>query len=74
MISEIRSAKLLDGFRGEPPKDKKALKRLLLTVSEIVEAYPEIQEMDLNPVRVYEKGLNIADARVILKPTPHREQ
>ena len=35
--------------------------------SEIVEAYPDIEEMDLNPVIVHEKGLSIVDARVILK-------
>ena len=39
----------------------------LENVPEIVEAYPEIHEMDLNPVIVYEKGLSIVDARVILK-------
>jgi acetyltransferase len=35
--------------------------------SEIVEAYPEILEMDLNPVIVHEKGISIVDARIILK-------
>ena len=50
MVQEIRSAPLLAGFRGEAPADRKALVDLLLTVSEVVEAYPEIQEMDLNPV------------------------
>jgi hypothetical protein len=35
--------------------------------SEIVEAYPEILEMDLNPVIVHEKGISIVDARTILK-------
>lgn len=67
MVSEIRSAKLLDGFRGEPPCDKKAIIRLLLTVSEVIEAYPEIQEMDLNPAIAHEEGIFIADARIILK-------
>jgi acetyl coenzyme A synthetase (ADP forming)-like protein len=67
MIREIRSARLLEGFRGIPPYDKKAIERLILAVSEVIEAYPEIQELDLNPVIVHEKGLKIADARVILK-------
>jgi acetyltransferase len=35
--------------------------------SDIVESYPEIQEMDLNPVIVHEKGVSIVDARIILK-------
>ncbi len=68
MINEIKSVKLLDGFRGRPPVDKQALKKLLLTVSEIIGSYPEIQEMDFNPVILYEKGLNVVDARIILKP------
>lgn len=67
MADEIRSSKLLDGFRGSLPRDRKAIVNLLLTVSEIVEAYPEIQELDLNPVLVYDKGLSIADARIILR-------
>ncbi len=67
MIKDTKSYPILNGVRGRPPGDEKALRRLLLTVSELVEAYPDIQEMDLNPVIVYESGLNIADARVILK-------
>ncbi|MBW2592368.1 MAG: acetate--CoA ligase family protein [Deltaproteobacteria bacterium] len=67
MVDEIRSSKLLDGFRGSLPSDRKAIVDLLLTVSEIIEAYPEIQELDLNPVLVYDEGLSIADARIILR-------
>ena len=67
MVEEIRSAPVLDGYRGMPSRDKKTLKRLLLRCSSIIEAYPEIQEMDLNPVIVYESGLKVVDARIILK-------
>jgi acetyl coenzyme A synthetase (ADP forming)-like protein len=67
MIEKIRSVELLNGFRGRPPVDKKAIKELLLTVSEIVGSYDDIQEIDLNPVIVYTQGLSIADARIILK-------
>lgn len=67
MIEEIRSVGLLNGFRGNPPVDRKALKNLLLTISEIVGSYKDILEIDLNPVIAYEKGLNIADARILLK-------
>ncbi|HHD64348.1 MAG TPA: acyl-CoA synthetase, partial [Desulfobulbaceae bacterium] len=68
MIDEIKSAVLLNGFRGRPPVDKKAIQHLLLAVSEIIGSYPEIQEMDLNPVIAYEQGLNVVDARIILTP------
>ena len=67
MIKEIKSYALLKGVRGRPPVDKNALCNLLLKVSEIIEAYPMIQEMDLNPVIVHEEGLTIVDARIILK-------
>ncbi|MBW2707765.1 MAG: acetate--CoA ligase family protein [Deltaproteobacteria bacterium] len=67
MIDKIRSVELLNGFRGHPPVDRKALKKLLLTLSEIVGSYKIIQEIDLNPVIAYEKGLAVADARILLK-------
>ena len=67
MMGEIRATPLLDGFRGLPPYDKAILSRLLVQCSDIVEAYPEIEEMDLNPVIVFEKGASILDARIILK-------
>ena len=67
MIEETKSFPILDGVRGGPASDKKALRKLLLLCSEIIEAYPEIEEMDLNPVIVHEKGLSIVDARIILK-------
>ncbi|MFH1845676.1 MAG: acetate--CoA ligase family protein [bacterium] len=66
MVTEIRTARLLKGVRGKPPVDREAIIDLLLTVSEIIEAYPEIREMDLNPVIVHEKSITIVDARIIL--------
>ncbi len=67
MIAETKSHPILDGVRGGRPYDKKALVNLLLTCSEIVEAYPRIQEMDLNPVIVHHEGLSVVDARILLK-------
>ncbi|MGE4519857.1 MAG: acetate--CoA ligase family protein [Desulfobacteraceae bacterium] len=66
MISEIKSSPILDGVRGQPQVDKKALINLLVTVSDIVEAYPQIKEMDLNPVILREDGFDIVDARILL--------
>lgn len=67
MIKEIKSYPILNGVRGRPQVDKQAISSLLLTVSEIIEAYPQIQEMDLNPVIAHEDGVTIVDVRVILK-------
>lgn len=68
MIKETRSSVLLDGVRGQAGYDKKALQKLILLCSELIESYPEIREMDLNPVLLYESGLDVVDARIILKP------
>jgi acetyltransferase len=66
MIDETRGARLLAGVRGGKPADREALGKLLAQVSELVAKHPEIEEMDLNPVIVHEKGLTIVDARVLL--------
>ncbi len=67
MIEETKSYPILDGARGNPPGDKKALRKLLMLCSDIVESYPQIEEMDLNPVIVHQKGVSVVDARIILK-------
>jgi acyl-CoA synthetase (NDP forming) len=72
MIAEIKSAPLLDGVRGEPPVNKESIINLLLTVSDLIQAYPEIHEMDLNPVIAHEKDITIVDVRIILQEN-HRK-
>jgi acetyltransferase len=70
MLSEIRGAPLLDGVRGESPRDKKALASALSLYSIMVDDMKdEFAESDANPVLVYEegKGLKVVDARIILK-------
>lgn len=66
MIRETRAYQVLRGLRGETPKDVEALADLLVRVSRLAAQYPQIREMDLNPVRVYEKGYAILDARILL--------
>jgi acetyltransferase len=74
MIEETKSFPILNGSRGKPPLDKKAISKLLMLCSEIVEAYPQIAEMDLNPVIVHQSGLSVVDARVILKSDDGRQK
>ena len=66
MISEVRSAAALRGVRGQPPADLAAVADLLVRVSRLLEQNPTVEEMDLNPVFVYQKGLLVADVRVAL--------
>lgn len=66
MLSEIRSRAILEGVRGAPPVDKTAIVRLMLAISELCNAFPEIAELDLNPVLAYPNGVGILDARILL--------
>ena len=71
MLGELKGAEILDGFRGKPPVDKDALVELLLAISELVQAYPEIRELDLNPVVAHARGATVVDARVLLRRNGH---
>ncbi|MHA1682316.1 MAG: acetate--CoA ligase family protein [Promethearchaeota archaeon] len=66
MIHEIKGFPLLDGFRGRKKADLDAIKETLLKISQFVLDYPEISEIDLNPVFTYENGILAVDARIIL--------
>jgi len=67
MIREIRGYALLTGVRGHPGYDIEALIELMLAVSQLVIDRPDIKELDLNPVRLFEKGLIILDVRIMEK-------
>ncbi|MHA2244816.1 MAG: acetate--CoA ligase family protein [Candidatus Hodarchaeales archaeon] len=67
MLSEIKAAKILDGIRGQPPVNKKALVNLLMKTSDFIDRHPEIEELDLNPVFATDRGVSVVDARIILK-------
>lgn len=64
MIRGLATFPLLEGYRGAPPVDVGGLEELLLRVSTMVEAHPEVLEMDCNPVKVTPRGASIVDARV----------
>ncbi len=70
MLSEVKSAELLEGYRGAAGGDLEALQELLLRVSALVEDHPQIAEIDLNPVKVLPpgEGVSVVDARMRLRP------
>jgi acetyl-CoA synthetase (ADP-forming) len=67
MLSEIKAAKILDGIRGQPPVNKKALVNLMMKTSNFIDRHPEIEELDLNPVFATDRDVSVVDARIILK-------
>jgi acetyltransferase len=66
MILELKTAALLKGVRGERPLDIGALVENLLRLSQLMMDFPEIEGIDINPVKVLEKGAVAVDARILL--------
>jgi acyl-CoA synthetase (NDP forming) len=67
MISELKATQILKGVRGERPLDIEALVENLLKLSQLMMDFPEIEGIDINPVKVLEKGAVALDARIVLK-------
>lgn len=67
MMGRIRGRRLLDGLRGKPPYDVAAVEALIVRLSRVMDAFPEIREMDVNPVMVQNAGHGAVavDARII---------
>jgi acyl-CoA synthetase (NDP forming) len=70
MIEELRSSKLLRGFRGAPAVDRAAARDVLLRVSALLTICPEIRELDINPLKVLERGAVAVDARIRVDTPP----
>jgi acyl-CoA synthetase (NDP forming) len=67
MIGEIKSKEILNGARGFPKVNILNLEKILLDLSKFVEANPEIEEVDLNPIIANEKTIIAVDARIVLR-------
>jgi 4-hydroxybutyrate---CoA ligase (ADP-forming) len=69
MVESIRAIKLLKGIRGETPSDLAAVVDSLQRLSQLITDFPEIEEFDINPLLVLErgKGARVADIRIGLK-------
>ncbi len=70
MLDSIAAAQILRGVRGAPGVDRKALARLIVNVSQLVSDFPEIAEMDLNPVFARPDGATAVDVRIVVNFTP----
>ncbi|HAR45790.1 MAG: hypothetical protein A2X56_12415 [Nitrospirae bacterium GWC2_57_13] len=66
MMHLTRAWTFLKGFRGSPPLDLETVLTIMDAMSRLLEQVPEIREIDLNPVRVYESGAVALDVRVVL--------
>nr|WP_092471952.1 acetate--CoA ligase [Desulfotruncus arcticus] len=66
MLQETKAYTLLRGYRGEKPRDIAALTDVILRVAALVNDFPEITEMDINPVFAYEEGLSALDIKITI--------
>jgi acyl-CoA synthetase (NDP forming) len=66
MIGEVKMRKLLEGVRGEAPRDLAALAETLLRINQLAERHGRIVEMDINPLVSYEDGALAIDTRIQL--------
>jgi acetyl coenzyme A synthetase (ADP forming)-like protein len=67
MLTELQSYQLLRGVRGERPADLEAVADAVLRVAQLVTDFPEVVELDINPLVVHEKGAVAIDVRLALK-------
>ena len=72
MLRSLRTFPLLEGYRGSPACDVAAVEDVLLRLSALVEAHPEVAELDANPVVASPGGAAIVDARVRVTAAPAR--
>lgn len=68
LVRSVRSAPLLFGYRGRPAVDVAAVHDVIRRVAALAEAVPEVAELDLNPLLVWEHGATAADARIRVRP------
>jgi acetyltransferase len=70
MIDELRGAPILKGARGHKPSDIGAVSEAILRLSQLLIDFPEIRELDINPLRVFQEnnGCRALDARIMIQP------
>ena len=70
MLDGIAAAEILKGVRGADPVDRTALATMIVNVSQLIADFPEISEMDLNPVFATKSGAIAADVRIVVDFAP----
>jgi acyl-CoA synthetase (NDP forming) len=63
-IRSVTGYPLLAGVRGQPPRDQAALVEVMKGVSRLAVSNPDLDQIDLNPVLVYEQGVSVVDVRI----------
>ncbi|MGH8702026.1 MAG: acetate--CoA ligase family protein [Burkholderiales bacterium] len=67
MLDELRGRRLLDGWRGAPPVDRRAIARTIVALGRILLEHPGLGEIEINPLRATSEGVLALDALAILE-------
>jgi acetyl coenzyme A synthetase (ADP forming)-like protein len=70
MLDSVSAAEVLRGVRGQKSVDRPAVADLICRVSKLVNDFPEIQEIDLNPIFATDKGAKAVDVRIVIGESP----
>jgi acetyltransferase len=70
LMEKTKVCLLLKGYRNHPPANLTLLEEILIRLSQLVTDFPEIEELDINPLMVIKDDFCAVDARVLLKSTP----
>jgi len=73
MLDSIQAAEILKGVRGSRPVDRQALATVIVNVSNLVDDFPEIQEVDLNPLLAGPDGITAVDSLISVNFEPQKE-
>jgi succinyl-CoA synthetase beta subunit len=72
MLGEIRAKKILDAVRGKPAADREALAQILVAIGQIGVDWPQVREIDINPIKLQGSNPIAVDALVVLEPAAAR--
>ena len=73
MIDGIQAAEILRSVRGAPPADRDALAGIIHRLGHLVTDFPQLSEVDLNPVLVTARGATAVDVRILVDPDAAKE-
>jgi acetyltransferase len=69
MLAELRAATLFEGFRGSPRLDRRAVAHTIVALGRLLCQFPQIAELEINPLRVYPSGVLALDALLVMNST-----
>jgi acetyltransferase len=68
LVDETKVSAMIAGFRGKKPVDLMQLEQIIVSFANLIADFPEIEEMDINPIAVADGNLSALDARIIIDP------